>query len=129
MEVDGIPSEIWKYSGEKMKEWVWRFYNRIWRGEGWIEKWKKGVIVPMIKKGEGRKVEEYSGVTLTPLLYKVYATVLAERLREEVRKKKVVPENQIDFRKEMGTMDNIYALNYLVNRNLSREKGKLVAFF
>lgn len=29
MEVHGIPSEIWKYSREKMREWVWRFYNRI----------------------------------------------------------------------------------------------------
>lgn len=29
----------------------------------------------------------------------------------------------------MGTIDNSYALNYMVNRQLSREKGKLIAFF
>lgn len=83
--VDGIPAEVWKYSGERVREWVWRFCSRIWKGEGWIEEWKEEVIVPVLKKGEGRKVEKYKGVTLTPSLYKVYAAVLAERLREEVR--------------------------------------------
>ena len=29
----------------------------------------------------------------------------------------------------MGTVDNIYVLNYLVNRNLSQKKGKLIALF
>lgn len=29
----------------------------------------------------------------------------------------------------MGTIDNIYVFNYLVNRQLGRKKGKLVAFF
>ena len=29
----------------------------------------------------------------------------------------------------MGTIDNIYTLNYLVNRNLGKKKGKLIALF
>jgi len=29
----------------------------------------------------------------------------------------------------MGTIDNIYVLNYLVNRQINKKKGKLVAFF
>lgn len=46
---------------------------------------KEGVIVPILKKGGGEKVEEYRGVTLMSTLYKVYAAVLAERLREELK--------------------------------------------
>jgi len=41
-------------------------------------------VVPVLKKGEGNKVEEYRGVTLAGSLYKVYAEVLAEKLREEI---------------------------------------------
>jgi len=37
-----------------------------------------------MKKGQGTLVEEYRGVTVMPTLYKVYAAVLAERLREKV---------------------------------------------
>ena len=29
----------------------------------------------------------------------------------------------------MGTVDNIFVLNHLVNRNLSQKKGKLIALF
>lgn len=52
------------------------------------------------------KVEEYRGVTLMPI-YNVYVSVLAERLRSEMEEKRVLFENQMGFRKGMGTMDNI----------------------
>lgn len=43
--------------------------------------------MPIVKKGEETKVENCRGVLLTPTLYKVYASVLANRLREEVEEK------------------------------------------
>lgn len=39
-----------------------------------------------MKKGKGDRVEEYRGITLMPSVYKVYAMVLVERLREEVER-------------------------------------------
>jgi len=57
--------------------------NRIWRAEEWIEEWTEGIIVPIRKKGEGDRVGDYRGVTLTPALYKIYAMVLGGRLEEE----------------------------------------------
>ncbi|XP_011688391.1 PREDICTED: uncharacterized protein LOC105450305 [Wasmannia auropunctata] len=58
MGVDGVPGEVWKYGEEEVKEWVWRMCNKIWRGEGWPEEWKEGVVVPIKKKGRGEVVEE-----------------------------------------------------------------------
>ncbi|KAL6431964.1 hypothetical protein ACFW04_007414 [Cataglyphis niger] len=126
---DGIPAEVWKYGGENMEEWIWKICNRVWKGEGWIEEWNEGVIVPILKKGKGERVEDYRGVSLTSTLYKVYASVLAGRLSKEVEEKGLVPQNQTGFRRGLGTMDNIFVLNYLVNRQLSKKKGKLIAFF
>jgi len=54
---------------------------------------------------------------------------LARRLRKEVEEKNILPGNQIGFRKGMGTMDNIYTLNYLINRQLVKREGILVALF
>lgn len=73
-------------------------------------------MVPIRKRGEGERVEDYRGVTLTQTAYKVYATVLAERLRREVEEKGMLLSNQTGFRRRIGTIDNIYVLNYLVNR-------------
>jgi len=100
---DGIPVEVWKYGGVELKKWVYNICVRIWRGEGWIKEWEEGIIVPVLKKGEGNKVKEYRGVTLTSTLYKVYVGVLAERLRIEVERKGLVGDNQAGFRKGMGT--------------------------
>lgn len=73
-------------------------------------------------------VGDYRGVTLMPSLYKVYTSVLAERLKEEAKGKSMIPR-MAGFRKGMRTIDNIYVLNYLVNRQIGRAGKKLVALF
>lgn len=50
-----------------------------------------GVVIPVIKKGEGTTMEEYRGVTVTQTAYKVYTAVLAERLRMEIEGKCILP--------------------------------------
>ena len=64
-----------------------------------------------------------------PVSYKIYVEVFRKRLEDQVEEKGSIPHNQTGFRKGMGTVDNIYVLNYLVNRNLSQKKGKLIALF
>lgn len=55
--------------------------------------------------------------------------VLAERLRKEVEENGLLPLSQTGFRKRLGTMDNIYALNYLINRQIGRGKEKMIILF
>lgn len=126
---DGIPGEVWKYGGKDLVNWGWNFCKGVWKGVGWSEGWKERVIVSIVKKGEGKTVEEYrGGMTLMAVLYKVYVMELTERLREECEAKRVIPQNQTGFRKGMGTMDNIYVINYLIHRKLGRGK-RVVALF
>lgn len=40
-------------------------------------------------------------------------------MREEVEGKGMIPGNQTGFRKDLGTLGNIYVVNYLVNRQLA----------
>ncbi|XP_077255544.1 uncharacterized protein LOC143893719 [Temnothorax americanus] len=126
---DGIPNEVWKFGGEVVKEWLWEVCNRGWKGEGWPEDWREGIIVPIGKKGEGERVGDYRGVTLAQTAYKVYAAVLAERLRKEVEEKGLLPPSQTGFRRGVGTTDNIYVLNHLINRQVNGKKGKMVVMF
>ena len=94
-----------------------------------MEEWREGVVVPVVKRGVGKRVEDYTGVTLTQTAYKVYASVLAERLREEVEGKKLLPPSQAGFRRGMGCIDNIYVLNHLINRQVTRKERRMVIFF
>ncbi|KYN22115.1 hypothetical protein ALC57_05489 [Trachymyrmex cornetzi] len=56
-----------------------------------------------------------------PSLYKVYTAILAEKVREEMEEKQLIPDNQTEFRKGKGTMDNVHVLNYLINRQIRRK--------
>ncbi|XP_036148444.1 uncharacterized protein LOC118647508 [Monomorium pharaonis] len=73
-------------------------------------------------RGSGADSEERGGEA-------VYAKILAERLEKEIEEKSIMPENQAGFRSKRGTIDNIYVLNYLVNKNIDKKGGKLVALF
>jgi len=77
-----------------------------------------------LKKGEGERVKDHRG-TIMSASYKIYMAILAERLKNEVEERGKIPQNQTGFRKGMGTIDNIYVLNYLVNRLLGIKKEDL----
>lgn len=64
-----------------------------------------------------------------PALYKAYTMILVESLREEIEGKRIIPQKQTGFRREMRTVVNIYALNSLSNRQLEKRGEKLVLLF
>lgn len=59
-----------------------------------------------------------------PSMYKIYALVLTERLRKEVEGKGMLSKNQVGFRKGKETMDNIFVLKYLINRQVEKKRRK-----
>ncbi|KAL6416395.1 hypothetical protein ACFW04_013523 [Cataglyphis niger] len=118
---DGIPAEVWKYGGENVEEWIWKICNRLWKGEGWIDEWNEGMIVSILKKGEGERVKEYKGVSLTSTLYKVYASVLAGRLSEEVEEKGLVPQNQTDLKAAFDSVDRRKLVEAMRERGVREE--------
>lgn len=64
-------------------------------------------MVPVMKNEERKVVEHYKGVTLMLTLYKVYASALVNKLREELDGKKAIPHYQTNFRRRVGTMNNV----------------------
>lgn len=55
--------------------------------------------------------------------------MLNNRLTRELHDKQILPDTQAGFRKGRSTMDNIYILQHVVERELTKTKGKLYAFF
>lgn len=46
-----------------------------------------------------------------------------------MEEKGFIPQNQTGFKKGLGTLDNIFVLNYLFNKQMNRKGEKLVALF
>jgi len=87
------------------------------------------VITPIHKKGDTSDVKNYRGITLLCTAYKIYAAILAERLREEIDRKGSLPETQAGFRKGRGTMDNVRILQQVINKEISKKRGEMYGFF
>jgi len=85
------------------------------------------MISPIHKRGGRNDPKNYRGVTLMNTAYKIYASILNARLEKEVESK--LREVQFGFRKNRGTMDVVYTVNYVANKELSKNSGKVFAFF
>ncbi|KAH0818734.1 hypothetical protein GEV33_004057 [Tenebrio molitor] len=89
---DGIQNESWIYGTE-------REVHRL--------------LEIMNGKGEKDTASKYRGITLLNTTYEVYAMIVEERLMKEMNERGVLPDGQAGFRKDRGTMDNVYILNHL----------------
>jgi len=87
--------------------------------------------VPLYKRGDKEAVGNYRGISLLCSTYKVYAEILRNRMETEAKRKDLIPESQTGFRKGRSTLDNIYVLNHVMQREKrqGREDGKVYLFF
>jgi len=102
--------------------------GQIWE-EGEIpEDWRKGIIVPIHKKGDHPGLpSNYRRVSLLCTVYKIYTELIRGRLEREVERRKGLPETQMGFRRERSTVDNVFILNHLVQRGRKTgEKSKRI---
>ncbi|XP_017879159.1 trichohyalin-like, partial [Ceratina calcarata] len=126
---DRIPAEAWILSEGKARDRIKKVIKRVWKGEGFPKEWRRGVIVPLHKKGDYQKVENYRGITLLNTAYKIYAAVLNERIKKNLEDEQSLDDTQAGFRRHRGVVDNVYILQHVVEKELKRKGGKIFAFF
>lgn len=90
---DFIQNEAWIHCSDQQLESLTEAINKISKGEGFPENWKNGIIVPIHKKGDRHLASNYRGITLLYSAFKIYASILAERLHEEAECKYIIPDN------------------------------------
>ena len=67
-ELDEIPPEVWKT--KKFKDIQFRHSNFVYNQNA-IDRWMKGYILPLPKKGGLRIAKNYRGITFTPIVAKI----------------------------------------------------------
>jgi len=68
-------------------------------------------------------VSNYRGINLLCLAYKIYTEMLRNRLEKETEEKNLIPKSQADFRKGRSTLDNVFVLNHIMQREI-RDEGE-----
>ena len=88
--------------------------------------WSHGKIHNLYK-GKGQKSEpsSYRGITLLPVIGKIFGKILANRLQLWLEKHKRLTMFQAGFRRGYSTIDNLFVLQTLVDKTLNKKKRKL----
>ena len=81
--VDQVPPELLKSDLETTTSKLVGIYNKIWETETWPKTWKQGLIVKIFKKGDLRDCNNWRGVTLLPVISKVFCRMIIDRIKKE----------------------------------------------
>jgi len=68
---DGIHPELIKYRGNKLLTRMYELVRQIWVEEGILEEWKETIIVPIHKRGDRDRCENYRGIAMGNATYKI----------------------------------------------------------
>ena len=108
--------------------YIRRLFNKIFEIGYFPDKWSEGFIVPIHKKGDTNEHSNYRGITLLSTLGKLFTRVLNNRLNGWAETYRIYCEAQAGFRKNMGTVDNLFVLNSLLTHFLNQNKQLYCVF-
>ena len=127
--VDGIPADFFKSSCQKFRLILLNFFNGILHSGIFPEDWVKGMIIPLFKKGTPDSVCNYRGITLLPVIGKIFCNVMFKRFNDFVELNSPITEALAGFRKNRSTIDNIYILDTTIWKYLSKHKSRFYCAF
>lgn len=105
---DQMPVEFFKYGGKEMITLLHKIIIDIWDQEEIPKDWKKGLICPIFKNGDKMKCQNYRGITLLNVAYKIFSSLIQRRLSKYAEE--ILGDYQCGFRPGRGTTDQIFVL-------------------
>ena len=122
--IDNILNEVLKVGKDFIKRHLKPLFNRILSTGKYPLLWSFRLIVPVHKKDDPSKGENYRGITLQSSLSKLFPSILNNRLYDYTTKKGNLKDEKGGFRKMNGTLDStcIFILKMLIDKYQNRNQ-------
>ena len=105
---DGISAELLRGGGSVVADWLLELVEEVRRTGVVPQDWKDAELVPLYKKGDRMKCDNYCGISILSVPGKVLSLILLERLKKIFEPQRM--EVQCGFRKGPGTTDQIWVV-------------------
>jgi sorting nexin-29 len=112
---DNTAADLIKYGGKELLDAVYKLIRTIWETERMPESLKLGIICPIYKKGDKLECENYSGITLLNVAYKILTGIINERVKKMTER--IIGEYQCSFRPGKSTMDQLFIITEIMEKN------------
>jgi hypothetical protein len=111
---DGMNTELLKYAPVEIKIRHLNIMNICWNMHKFPDEWTRGVICPIFKKGNRQDCNNYRGISLLNIVYKVYTKIIAPRLN--TINEHVLSEKQCRFCKQHSCSECIFVKEQLIQK-------------
>ncbi len=91
--------------------------------EGFPEALSTGVVHALFKGGDASKFDNYKGITVRPILAKLFAMILDKRLSEWAEQHGLRAKGQAGFCKDYRTTDQLFILRTLIEQSKATKKS------
>jgi hypothetical protein len=101
--------------GKYLIDSFFKFLNTVWYEGTILESWQKAIVIPIHKRGDINKQENYRGISLLNSGYKIYASIIKSKLTEHYYNK--IGEEQNGFRKGRSCCDGYFPLKKIIEKH------------
>ena len=126
--IDNIPAEVLK--NDTAVSFLHVLFNICFDNGIVPSEWGKCIINPIPKSSTTDKRDplSYRGISLAPIMYKLYCSILNNRLSSWSDENNKIVDEQNGFRKKRSTTDHISSLVNLVDTRKKLKKSTFCAF-
>ena len=126
--IDNIPYEILK--SRNIIEFLTKLFNFTFENLLMPSDWYRAIISPIPKNSsdDPRVPLNYRGISLLSSVYKVFSSVLNNRLVDFCESKNLLADEQNGFRQDRCCNDHLYALTTLIRARKSRSLSTFATF-
>ena len=126
---DNIGNESLKHGFLYIKESLSRIFNTIFHRGIFPSAWADGLIIPLHKKDDKMKVDNYRGIIISSCVSKVLLKIISKRIDTFMSRSGKWSLNQCGFKKDHRTEDNLFVLNTVYDKFVQdMKKDVYIAF-
>ena len=125
---DGIVGEMLKISKYVLIPHLFILFNNILESGIYPNGWCEAILCPLHKNSAVNEIGNYRGISLLPVLSKVFTKILNNRLVNWAENHNLQKEEQAGYRKNYSTIDQIFGLQALCQKYIEKRREDLMFF-
>ena len=127
--IDGVGAEFYKHTCLEITPILNILFNKILASGDIPDSWCQSIIVPLYKSGSRNDPSNYRGISLLNVLYKIFSGIITHRLDTWADEYNVISEAQAGFRAGYSVIDNIFSLQSIIQKYITRSYGRVYVLY
>ena len=91
--------------------------------------WSESTIVPVYKSGSMNNPSNFRVISMLNTMYKIFSNIIFDRITRWVEEFNILDESQNGFRRERAPVDNMFILQAMAQKYISKPGGRFYVLY